>query len=173
MNRILIILIAMLIVGFALTHARAQEPSTAAQKRALIKELLAVTGNKEDMDNASNMMLAFQQEQTQKIVEAMIEDDKVMTAEQKTELKKTIAMTSNRVAKRLEEFFAKELRLDQMVDEVAFRIYEKNFTVSELRELVAFHKTPAGQKSVKVAPEMMMGTLKVFSEQVTPKLTQH
>src|SRR5687768_7722805 len=172
MKNLLIIFLAAIIGGLAVAPTAAQQ-SVAAQKKALIKELLALTGSKEDIDKASDMMMAFQQDQTQRMVETMIDDDKNMTPEQKLELKGTIKATSDRVTKRLEEFFAKELQLDQMIDDVAYRLYDKHFTVAELRELVAFHKTPAGQKSVKIAPEMMMETMKVFTDQVTPKLTQH
>ena len=62
--------------------------------------------------------------------------------------------------------------LNKAVEEVALPFYDKNFTEAELRQIVVFYRTPAAQKSIKLAPELMMETMKVFSEKLMPKMTE-
>jgi uncharacterized protein len=44
-------------------------------------------------------------------------------------------------------------------EEVYGPIFDKNFTAAELKDLIAFYKTPLGQKSAKMLPEFGVGSL--------------
>ena len=64
------------------------------------------------------------------------------------------------------------MRPDTLIDQV-IPIYAKYFTVGELKELVAFYKSPVGAKNLKMTPtlmtEVMAATVKYFQEN-TPNL---
>lgn len=169
MHKLLLTVLTIFLIGCAGNQVFAQQ-KIAPQKEALIKELLNLTGGEESVEKISTMMMEFQRAESEKMVMSMIDDDTVLTPDEKAELKKTIAESTGRLVKRLEEFFTKEINLSGLLEEVAIPIYDKNFTEAELREMVAFFKTPAGQKSIKLAPEMMMASMKAFSEKLVPKL---
>ncbi len=46
--------------------------------------------------------------------------------------------------------------------------YEKNFTIEEIKELIAFYKTPVGKKSIKVLPALT-GEIMAFSQQLAQR----
>lgn len=51
-------------------------------------------------------------------------------------------------------FFNKYMSYDSLKPEMV-EIYSEAFTASELKEIVAFYKTPTGKKSIKKMPELM------------------
>jgi hypothetical protein len=51
-------------------------------------------------------------------------------------------------------FFSKYMNYDSLKPEMV-EIYSEAFTASELKEIVAFYKTPTGRKSIKKMPELM------------------
>ena len=51
-------------------------------------------------------------------------------------------------------FFSKYMSYDSLKPEMV-EIYSEAFTASELKEIVAFYKTPTGRKSIKKMPELM------------------
>lgn len=169
-----IVLTLTLTLTFMLSLDRqvAAQQKIPAQKEELIREFLSLTGNTEDMQELSSMMLRLQHAESEKLLAAFIDEDKVLSSAEKEELKKTAAESSKRVMDRIEEYYAKELDLVQLLYEVALPVYAENFTDAELRELVAFYKTSAGQKSVRIAPRLMTDTMRVFSEKYLPKLTE-
>jgi hypothetical protein len=55
---------------------------------------------------------------------------------------------------------AMKIRLNELIGQVA-AVYARNFTVSEMRQLVAFYRTPAGQKFLDKGPEVTQETAAV------------
>lgn len=51
-------------------------------------------------------------------------------------------------------FFNKYMSYDSLKPEMV-EIYSEAFTASELKEIVAFYKTPTGKKSIQKMPELM------------------
>jgi hypothetical protein len=171
MNRILTITLTLCFVALVGTQANAQQ-AISPQKEVLIKELLTLTGGKEEADKAASIMLAFQQEQTAKMIAEVFADDKTMSPETKTELQTMMSETTASLTKRMEEFFRTELDINKAIEEVTLPFYNKNFTEAELQQMVAFYRTPAAQKSIKLTPELMMETMRLFSEKLMPKMTE-
>jgi uncharacterized protein len=55
---------------------------------------------------------------------------------------------------------AMKIRLNDLLGQVA-AVYARNFTVSEMRQLVAFYRTPAGQKFLDKGPDVSQETATV------------
>ncbi len=63
------------------------------------------------------------------------------------------------------------LRSDALIDQV-IPIYAKYFTVAELKELVAFYKSPVGAKNLQLTPKLMtdvMATTAKYFQDNSPK----
>ena len=163
----------LIVVGFAtllLVFSASAQQTISPEKLALIKELLEVTGASENADKTADIMLSFQEKESIKMVESLIEDDKNLTPDDKKLMKERSAASMERMMTRVREFYAKELNLGQMMDEMVAPIYDRHFTEADLREIIAFHKTPTGQKAIKLMPQLMMETMSAVSEKLMPKV---
>jgi hypothetical protein len=49
--------------------------------------------------------------------------------------------------------FVKEVRSDELIDLVV-PIYDKYYTLEEIRDLTRFYQSPVGQKTIKVLPKL-------------------
>src|SRR5687768_3783728 len=106
MRKLLITLFSVMCVAFAAGQSFAQG-KIAPQKEALIKEFLGLMGGKESIEKMSSLMMRLQQAESQKMVAAMINDDKGLTTTEKEELKQFISESTDRVMKRIDDFFSK------------------------------------------------------------------
>ena len=55
------------------------------------------------------------------------------------------------------------------------QIYEKNFTAAELRDVLAFYRTPTGKKFTKTMPAVAQESMQVgqrWAQGITPKLAE-
>lgn len=141
-------------------------------KVALIKEFLDVTGAKKQANDSSAMMMDLQMQETDKMLAAMIEGDKNMSAEYKAMMKKTIADSSGRSRDRMKKFFTENFDLGAMLEEVAIPIYNKYFTENDLKAINQFYRSEAGKKMTSSSTSMMSEMVIALMAKMTPKLTE-
>ena len=64
----------------------------------------------------------------------------------------------------------------ELVEKLALETYNKHFTEAEVKELIAFNKTPTAQKCVKIRPqiiaEMMSGVEKLIAPEIIPMISE-
>ena len=108
-----------------------------AEKKAVIDEMLQVTGALK-MGEAMGAAIGGQ------MISAL--------AQQQGEVDpKIVAVTQDEINQIMhDEFIANGL-----VNQISYDIYHRHFTTAELREIVAFYKSPTGAKAARLAPEMM------------------
>ena len=58
-------------------------------------------------------------------------------------------------AERFRALFAERLNFSQIIEAVYPPLYDKYFSEEELREMLAFYRTPLGRKSIEVMPSLM------------------
>jgi hypothetical protein len=58
----------------------------------------------------------------------------------------------------------------ELSEKVIYQIYDKAFTESELNELVAFYRTPTGQKAASFLRSLSSQVQKEFGEVIQAKL---
>lgn len=70
-----------------------------------------------------------------------------------------------------EEFTSMKSKLNESgeVEKAAITLYGKHYSTEELQELIAFYKTPVGQKTAELAPKLS----KEMMEAVQPKIQQY
>lgn len=136
----LFILIALVLLS---GNSSLAQQSVSPEKEALIREFRELTGSQ-------NITLSVKM--TSADIEdsffAMIERDKELTDAQKKELQKSVETANARIDKELQDFFADKAGIQQLSEETALALYDKNFTEAELRELITFYQTPIGKKSL-------------------------
>lgn len=58
----------------------------------------------------------------------------------------------------------------KMINEDMVLVYDKYFSQDEINDLIAFHKTPTGQKFIKVTPDIQKDIRKVMMEKYMPEI---
>ena len=161
-------IVAILLVAVG---ASAQESAgISPEKIALVKELIEVTGSKEQSIKMMDTMMAFQDVQTRSMIATMFDDDKDMTPADRAMAKELATQSAERAIASVQEFFRSEVDLVQMMEAIVIPIYSKHFTESELRDMISFYRTPTGQKMIRTMPDVVVESLGIMSEQLMPKL---
>jgi len=151
----LAIVLALCCVPLAAAAQQKEPIPISPEKLALIKELIGVT----DVANTAKLtmsqtMQAMTASLSGMIGKALPEDlaGQNLTPEQMAEAKKTSAAFISREMKLMAENMVKAIDFDALVATVYIPLYDKYYTEQELRDLIAFYKTPTGQKAVIVSP---------------------
>ena len=172
MKELTSILFAVALLVFAGFNAYAQNKSApsavAAEKLALIKELIALSG--QGSQQMADEMYDAQMKETRAMMSRMFDSDESFSAADKADFKKLAEESFDRMANKVKDFFKKELNLEAVLDEIAVTSYDKHFSESELHDLLAFYKSPTGKKSISVTPEMMRDMMAYMFGNVMPKL---
>ena len=161
-------IVAILLVAVG---ASAQESAgISPEKIALVKELIEVTGSKEQSIKMMDTMMAFQDVQTRSMIATMFDDDKDMTPADRAMAKELATQSAERAIASVQEFFRSEVDLVQMMETIVIPIYSKHFTESELRDMISFYRTPTGQKMIRTMTDVVVESMGIMSEQLMPKL---
>ena len=126
--------------------AHAQQPSAASIATA--KELIAATG----ATAVFNPLVA-----------GVVEQAKVLFLQQNPALGKDLNEVAAKIRTDLQPRFV------EITNEVAL-LYAKHFTEQELKEILAFYKTPAGQKLLKNQPQVIDSSMQ-FAQNWANKLS--
>jgi hypothetical protein len=135
-------------------HAQA---SLTPEKKALIKELLGLLNS----GNAAEAISIQFLEQFQQSAIILIKSDlrewlqgqKFAPAEKKL-LEGEMGKSAHRILTRLRAEFPKRIDMGEILEVVTVEVYNKYFTEAEVKDLIAFYKTPTGQKFIKILPQI-------------------
>lgn len=143
--------LAVLAVSLTLASPAAfaqQAPSAAATATA--KELITVTG-------ATGLF--------NPLISGVVEQAKILFLQQDPSLAKDL----NEIALKLRTDLAP--RMSELTEEVA-RLYTADFSEQELKDILAFYKSPAGQKLLVKQPQVVDGSMK-FAQTWANQLSDH
>jgi len=152
MKRVVVVAIAILITtGLA---ANAQDQS----RRALAEELITLLKVQENAERSLAMM--------KQMLTAQIEQLRPLTG------KSSVPPEVSGQMDKMIELVAQELSWDKLKDDYV-SMYAELFTDQELKDLIAFYKTPTGQNFVNKQPELVKRSMDVSQKllsQVIPKI---
>jgi uncharacterized protein len=126
--------------------AHAQQPSAASMLVA--KQLIATTG----ATTLFNPLIA-----------GVVEQGKLLYLQQNPGLAKDLNEVAAKIRAELQP------RFSELTDEVA-RLYAKNFTEQELKDVLAFYRSPAGKKLLAVQPKVIESSMS-FAQNWANKLS--
>ena len=132
----------------------ATDPNPSKKQSDLIDQLLVLTG----AEKTSHAILDYYVDEMYKQEVAMAGDD----AQALDDAKKDAA--------RLRELMG-QLNLVEIEHDATAHVYAKYLTEADLEALVAFYKSPAGQKYIAALPEISQEAMKAGGEKLGPKFT--
>ncbi|CAN5403267.1 hypothetical protein BH10CYA1_BH10CYA1_00700 [soil metagenome] len=157
-------------------EASASAPTTNAnlspEKKALILDLLKVTDADKTVDKVVAQMMAAHQRQYPLMIAQIVNAEIGLTDDQKKEIIQKSQTRSQQSSERLRELFKEKIDLVDVLNKVALVVYDKNFTEAELKDIIAFYKTPTGQKTLKQMPDVMRESMEMTSTLIAPQMGQ-
>jgi uncharacterized protein len=143
----------------------------APEKQAAIKELIGLINS----DNKAEQMLAAFETQVDEMqaatISSILDERKDLTEAERKTVRGEIAAKQVEYAKQFREKMWQKLNFGQMMEEISTIVYDKYYTIEEIKDLIVFYKTPTGQKAIKTSPSLMADTLKLTFERMIPKIT--
>jgi histone deacetylase complex regulatory component SIN3 len=144
-NLTYITIIFLVLITCAFSTTSFGQKNISPEKKILIQEINELTGihnlRASVETNSSNVSFEY--------CESLIEKDGDLTKSQKVELTEFLDEIKLRLNNQMSEFFADEKNMSSIYFDVVFKLYDENFTESELKELIAFYRTPTGKKTFK------------------------
>lgn len=156
----------------ASTSAAQVSPNLTPEKKALILDLLRITEADKTVDKVVAQMMAAHQRQYPLMIAQIVNANTNLTEEQRKELIEKSQARSQQSSERLKVLFKEKIDLGALLNKVALVVYDKNFNDAELKDIIAFYKTPTGQKTLKQMPEVMRESMDMTSTLIAPQMAQ-
>lgn len=159
--------------AFAAVRADARQPPpppTSPEKAALIKELVALTNAGGNAQAIMDSVTAEARKERERVFEMTLKELGGLSQAEREALMKKEREDSSRLNERIDGLFRQRLDLNRIVDEVSYVVYDRHFTAEELRDLLAFYRTPTGRKSIEVMPRLFADSMAETSTRLLPQL---
>jgi hypothetical protein len=153
-------------------NADEQKPDDSAEKKAVITELLDISRVTKNAEIGFKSITDAQINGLNTMLSDRIDKDPKMTAEEKEKAKKTLIANMDKRMQRFRQLCEEKINIPQMTNEIYQTLYAKYFSVSELKDLVAFYKSPTGQRSLDVLPQLTMEAMQMIMSSMQPKIQE-
>jgi hypothetical protein len=134
------------------------EAELTESKQEVVRELLTIVGAgaiaEQMRDQQSIVELMRMQPSYQPMMELAVSEQIDLS---EADRKRLLARLENfdAFAERFRALFAERLNFSTIIDSVYLPLYDKYFSEEELRQMVAFYRTPVGRKTIAVMPSLM------------------
>lgn len=163
-------ILTLLIVVIVFVAQAAAQTVVSPEKQAAIKELIALI----NVDNQAEEMVAVFDRQMSKtrtaVLDSILKERTDLTEADKKILRETVTAKAEEFGKRFQEKLMQRLNYNEMIDEISAAVYDKHYTFDEIKDLLAFYKTPTGQKVIRTMTPLMADTMQMVSERMLTKL---
>ncbi len=149
---------------FAFPVAAQAQDAAIDEKRQLINELIKLT---ESTVNFKQEFMESFEDQRRISRQAMADEDLPL---EKKEDRERLNASMDRMFARITERVSKEIDFDAYANKFLYETYDKHYSVSEIKELIVFYKSPIGQKVLKAMPLILSDSKKAAEAELLPKI---
>lgn len=168
------------IIGLLLTFifclycgAGAAQEKISDEKKALIRELLELTQAAKNGEAVMNMFSVQMEKDLLQILEPIFTNGNTsLTKVQRDQLHNELLESSKRASQRMRELFKQRINFPQLIEDVSYEVYDAHYTTGELKDLLAFYKSPTGQKTIQITPVLMSDSMMKVSQRLNPQLQE-
>jgi hypothetical protein len=171
-SRIKRFLLTMALLVFGLTMTASAQGNISPEKRALIKEMLAVTGLQKAVDTMMAAMLEQLEKDEPKRIAERVDDIQGLTPQEREKMVRELTEDSARFNKRYGELIKQKINLSELLEQVSISIFDKYFTEDDLKDLIVFYKSPVGVKIIQMMPQMIVDISIKTDEAMRPKMRE-
>lgn len=157
-------------LAFVLLAQASAQTAAMTEKQTAIKELVALINNDNKAEDLVNAMSAQMESAQDATIKAVLDERSDLTAADRKEIEAMLLSDRKNSVKRFQDKLMQKLEFQKMIDEISQIVYDKHYTLEEIRDLTAFYKTPTGQKSLKMITPVMTDSMQLVQERLLPKL---
>lgn len=151
-------------------HVFAQEKTIAPEKKKIIAEI--ITTLKADQKVKEVMQAVMKQISAgyPMLIQGMLEKETGLTPAQKSAIAAELIEKNDNYTARFEQKMVRAINFQDFIEATIYPLYDKYFTEDELKDLLAFYKTPTGQKLNDTMPQFAAESIRLSQEYLMPKL---
>lgn len=141
-----------------------------AEKQKLIGEMIVVSKMDQQFPEMVDGLLKEMEKSYPITFNAVVDSNESLSAEAKAQLK---AATNQRFASFSQKFrkrLAERVDYGKYIKDAVYPLYDKFYTEQELRDILAFYKTPTGQKLISTLPALLVESSRMANEKFVPML---
>lgn len=155
---------------FALLASASAQTEASSEKQASIKELIYIINGDNKAEELVNIMTAQMQASQDATIKTILDERTDLTVNERKSIENSLINDKKNSLKRFQDRLMQKLNYNALINEVAYNVYDKYYTLEEIKDLNAFYKTPTGQKSLKVMTPIMSDTMQMIQERLLPKI---
>lgn len=140
------------------------------EKQQAIKELVTLINADNKAEELVNVITAQLEQLEDATIKTMLDERTDLTAADRKAVEEILLTDKKESSKRFQAKLMQKLDYTAIIIEISAIVYDKNFTLEEIRDLTAFYRTATGQKSLKMMSPIMTDTMQLLSERLLPKI---
>jgi uncharacterized protein len=125
-------------------------------KKQLLRQLVEMTGSKKSYEQTQQIMIAQMEEQLNAI----------------NGRSGGTARSANTDLSKFMKEFNEKFTYEKMLETVLYPTYDEYFTEDDIRGMIAFYKTPTGEKVISVTPQLTQTIFKRTFDVLTPYIAE-
>lgn len=169
MKKILLLVLFLIISGSNV--AQAQQNEIAPEKKKVIAEIISVIKADQRVEETMSAMLKQMQAAYPSIIKNTLAGLDSLNDRQRSLLEAEIVKRNQQFSVKFNERLRQKINFREFTEQTIYPLYDKFFTEADLKELLAFYKTPLGQKMNKIMPQMATESIRLSQELLIPKIT--
>lgn len=142
------------------------------EKRALITELIGVLKMEDDMVKTVDVMLDSMELFYPSSVRKILEKDNIFTDAEVDRMEKEILAKSAERNKKFKERWTEYVNVKEYIEASAYMLYDKYYTEGEIKDLIVFYRSAAGQKMLQVSPDLTRDAMKLSAQMLIPQVAK-
>lgn len=170
MKKVFIFYSLILMLSFASAALSQQSEEISPEKKKLIAEIISVTEADKQAEESTKQFMVEMGKLYPSIVDSVLQEDDKLTPSQKAEVKKELLAKQAGFNKRFETKLFARINYKELIDKTIVPVYDKLFSEAELKDLLAFYKSPIGKKLTQVSPQLGTEVLNRTTTYLLPKV---
>lgn len=143
-----------------------------AEKIALLKKLFALMNIKSVTDTILGSSLGQVEGELLKVFEGLATQNPSLTGPERAEIQSRVSAFSKRVSTKLLTRMQQKIDFVAATEQIMIPLYDRQFTINEVKDLITFYESSTGQKLVKAMPQITQEAMQKSTEALTPQVMQ-
>jgi hypothetical protein len=140
------------------------------EKQAAIKEIVRLMDSNNQIEQLLQVFSAQMDSTREQTVRAILDERIDISPAEKRQLEASLLESSKAASKKLQERLSAKIDYRAIMDEMMIVVYDKFFTLEEIKDLLVFYNSPTGQKMIKIMPELAAESMQVTQNKLLPKM---
>jgi uncharacterized protein len=155
---------------FAFAAAINGQSAMSPEKRRLVGEMVSVFKMDKQMSQITDAMLKEMENTYPMGFGAAVDRRTDLTDEQKQSMKATASASFNAFSQKFRKRLMETVDYTKYIEEGVYPIYDRMYSEQELKDIVAFYKTPTGQKVIDTMPQLFAEAQTAAREKLLPQV---